>query len=83
MMHAFREAAMKGEITGTSGKRRMQAKILKEMLAIDKPRALVAMKSWAKFVESASGREHHEFKTLDEYIPYRSLDVGQLQVIRP
>ena len=78
MMHAFREAASKGDIQGASGKRLMQAKILKEMLAIDKPRALVAMQSWAKFVESASSREHQAFKTLDEYIPYRSYDVGQL-----
>ena len=77
MMHASSEAAAKGDIKGASGKRLMQAKILKEMLAVDKPRALVAMKSWAKFVQSAAGREHHEFKTLDEYIPYRSLDVGQ------
>lgn len=78
MMHAFREAASKGDIKGASGKRLMQVKILKEMLAIDRPRAQVAMKSWAKFVESAAGREHHDFKSLDEYIPYRSFDVGQL-----
>ena len=78
MMHAFREAALNGDIKGASGKRLMQATVLKKMLAIDRPRALVAMKSWAKFVESASGREHHDFKSLDEYIPYRSFDVGQL-----
>ena len=37
------------------------------------------MKAWAKFVETASGRQHHtHFATLDEYIPYRVIDVGQM-----
>ena len=79
MMHAFREGAAAGDIQATSRKRQMQAKILKEMIAIDKQRALVTMKSWATFVELASGRQHHtHYSSLDEYIPYRSIDVGHM-----
>ncbi|KAK2767552.1 hypothetical protein FQN54_003710 [Arachnomyces sp. PD_36] len=80
MMHAFREGATSGNIETTkTGKRMMQAGILKEMMAIDRERAMVSMKSWATFVETASGRQHHtHYSTLAEYIPYRSVDVGHM-----
>lgn len=40
------------------------------------------MKAWAKFMEIASGRRHHtRFATLDEYIPYRIMDVGEYRTL--
>lgn len=82
MMHAFREGATSGNIETTkTGKRMMQARILKEMMAIDRERAMISMKSWATFVETASGRQHHtHYSTLAEYIPYRSVDVGHMYI---
>ncbi|KAI0526192.1 geranylgeranyl pyrophosphate synthase [Xylaria bambusicola] len=81
MLQAFEEGAQTGKIeeNGASGKRKIAAQILKEMMEIDPDRAMVAIKSWATFVEYASGRQHHvHFNTLEEYIPYRCLDVGYM-----
>ena len=80
MMDALREGAQTGSIDfKDSGKRQMQSQILQEMVAIDRERALTATESWAKFVQLASGRQHDtHFKTLEEYIPYRILDFGQM-----
>lgn len=80
MLDAFREAASTGVINPKqSGKKLIQSKMLLEMLNLDKERALTTMKAWGKFVELASGRGHHtHFATLDEYIPYRVIDVGQM-----
>ncbi|KAL9620401.1 MAG: hypothetical protein Q9160_005101 [Pyrenula sp. 1 TL-2023] len=80
VLDAFREGARNGEIDAQkSGKRQMQAKILRTMISIDRPRALTAMRAWAMFVEQGAGRQHHHrFQTLDEYLPYRSRDVGHL-----
>jgi hypothetical protein len=80
MLDALREAASTGAIDPKkSGKKQIQSKMLLEMLAIDRQRALTTMKAWAEFVELASGRRHHtHFATLDEYIPYRVIDVGQM-----
>lgn len=81
MLEAFEEGAQHGKIEekGASGKRKIAAQILKEMMTIDPERAMVAVKSWATFVQHASGRQHHvHFDTLEEYIPYRCLDVGYM-----
>lgn len=80
MLKAFREGAQNGFIESrSSGKKQIQSKMLLEMLSIDRERALTTMKSWAAFVELASGRQHHEhFATLEEYIPYRIIDVGEM-----
>ncbi|KAI9891309.1 MAG: hypothetical protein M1814_002822 [Vezdaea aestivalis] len=80
MMEAFREGATKGSIESKDyGKKQIQSKMLLEMLSIDRERALTTMKAWATFVELASGRQHHtRFATLDEYIPYRVIDVGEM-----
>ncbi|GAW23081.1 hypothetical protein ANO14919_126310 [Xylariales sp. No.14919] len=81
MLQAFEEGAQTGKIEdqGASGKRKIAAQILKEMMEIDMEKAMVAIKSWATFVEYASGRQHHvHFNTLEEYIPYRCLDVGYM-----
>lgn len=82
MLDAFREGLENGSIEAQdSGKKQIQAKLLLEMMAIDRERAITATKAWAKFVELASGRQHHvRFATLEEYFPYRILDVGEMLV---
>jgi hypothetical protein len=57
----------------------MRSKLLSEMLALDKDRALTTMKAWAKFLELTSGRQHHtHFATLDEYLLHRVINVAQM-----
>lgn len=80
LIDMFCEGVMDRE---TNGHRRpeklLQAKILAEMMAIDKPRAITAMKAWATFVQLASKtRAQNIFASLREYIPARVVDVGEL-----
>lgn len=57
----------------------LQKQILSEMSAIDPERALTSMQSWAKFVQlSASRKRSQPFASLEEYIPYRVIDAGEL-----
>ncbi|KAI0812131.1 isoprenoid synthase domain-containing protein [Xylaria sp. FL0064] len=56
----------------------IQAQILSEMLAIDPQRAVIAMKSWASFVQLAAETRQSNFKTLETYIPARVIDAGEL-----
>ncbi|KAK8067601.1 geranylgeranyl diphosphate synthase [Apiospora saccharicola] len=80
VLNAFRQGAETGSIDALdSGKRQMQAKILNAMISIDRPRALTAVTAWAAFMEQGAGRRHHDrFRTLDEYLPYRTQDVGHM-----
>ncbi|KAI1292591.1 terpenoid synthase [Xylaria venustula] len=80
VLGAFREGAQDGVINSLkSGKRQIQAKILNAMISIDRPRALIAMRAWTKFLEQGAGRQHHRnFRSLDEYLPYRTKDVGHM-----
>lgn len=80
VLNGFHEAAESGAIrSARTGKRQMQAKILNEMVAIDRPRALAAMRAWATFMEEGAGRQHDtRFLTLEEYLPYRCKDVGHM-----
>ena len=80
MLDTFREVASAGAIDPKKcGKKQIQSRMLLEMISIDRERALTTMKAWARFVELASGRQHHtHFATLEEYIPYRVIDVGQM-----
>jgi ophiobolin F synthase len=67
------------EKKGASGKAKIAAQILREMMAIDPVRAMVVAKSWAAGVQHSARREEQtNFQTLEEYIPYRSLDVGYM-----
>ena len=80
MLDAFREGAQTGSIDSRdSGKKQIQSQLLREMVAIDRDRALTTAKSWAQYVQLAAGRQHDvHFATLEQYIPYRILDVGEM-----
>lgn len=61
------------------GEKKIQAQILAEMMAIDHERAVTSMKAWAKFVQLASSRQRNiAFTSLEEYLPYRIADAGEL-----
>lgn len=61
------------------GVKQIQGQIFKEMIAIDKERAITTMKNWQKFVQVQSSRKRSEpFCGLDEYLPYRISDAGEL-----
>jgi ophiobolin F synthase len=67
------------EDRGSNGKRQIVTQIIREMMAIDPERAMNVAKSWASGVRHSSRRkEDTNFKTLEEYIPYRALDVGYM-----
>lgn len=58
---------------------KIAAQILREMMAIDPERAMVVAKSWGAGVQHSNRRqEDTHFNTLEEYIPYRALDVGYM-----
>ncbi|KAG8526296.1 uncharacterized protein KY384_000289 [Bacidia gigantensis] len=79
MLEAFCESLQDGPMQpGPQGKKQIQLQLLQEMMAIDKERALISTKAWARFVELAAGRQHDaSFTSLETYIPYRILDVGE------
>ncbi|POS74342.1 hypothetical protein DHEL01_v207267 [Diaporthe helianthi] len=86
MMSVFLEAAHTGAIDNSkkadarlAGKKRIQTQLFREMLAIDPVCAKTTMKSWARFVEVGSSRQHEtRFVELAKYIPYRIMDVGEM-----
>lgn len=84
-MAAFLEAAQSAGTHGPSsgavkaGKKEIQSQIFLEMLDIDPECARTTMKAWARFVEVGSSRQHNtRFTSLDKYIPYRIMDVGEM-----
>lgn len=56
----------------------LQAKILAEMMSIDKERAITSMKAWITFIQVAARARHASFKTLADYVRVRIIDVGEL-----
>lgn len=58
--------------------KRLQAQILSDMMAIDRERAFTTMKAWATFVQLASRTRSTPFETMEEYIPARVIDAGEL-----
>lgn len=85
MMQAFLEGAEKASISSDSqdnrksGRKQMQSQLFLEMMAVDRECAVESMKAWAKFLEVGSGRQHSKrFTTLEEYLPYRIMDVGEM-----
>ena len=50
-----------------------------EMMAIDKDRAIISMKAWSTFIQLSSSRQRTEaFSSLEEYLPYRIIDAGEM-----
>ncbi|KAI0399778.1 fusicoccadiene synthase [Xylaria palmicola] len=79
MLAAFGEGALDRRVNVKSGpEKRLQAQMLSEMMAIDPARAVTAMKAWAKFVQLAARTRSSPFETLEEYIPSRVIDAGEL-----
>ncbi|KAL2802056.1 Ophiobolin F synthase [Aspergillus granulosus] len=63
----------------SSGKRKMAAHLLREMMALDPERAMALAKSWAQGVQHSARRiEEKDWKSLDEYIPFRCMDLGYM-----
>ncbi|KAI1135782.1 fusicoccadiene synthase [Hypoxylon sp. FL0543] len=58
--------------------KRLQAQMLSEMMAKDPKRAITTMKAWARFVQSAAKTRAAPFETLEEYMPARAVDAGEL-----
>lgn len=80
ILDVFIEKSQKSGIESKDlGAKKIQSQILSEMMAIDKERALIAMNSWSANVELTAGRERSApFTTLEEYLPYRTIDAGEL-----
>ncbi|KAM7213323.1 Isoprenoid synthase domain containing protein [Rhypophila decipiens] len=57
----------------------LQARVWNEMMAIDRPRAIKALAGWAMSVHLGSeDRARTNFKSLEDYIPTRVVDFGEL-----
>lgn len=70
-----------GKIDGEtkSGKAKLIAQIIREMAAIDPERAQMVSKAWSGLMNHNNHRiEDTDFKTLEDYIPFRFQDVGYL-----
>jgi hypothetical protein len=84
MLHAFGEDALKHNVSPAEPpEKKLQAKMLSEMSAIDPTRAMITMGAWAKFVQLASRTRVEPFNTLEEYLPSRAIDAGELYVKPP
>ncbi|KAJ4294097.1 hypothetical protein N0V90_007787 [Kalmusia sp. IMI 367209] len=79
MLHVFGDDALNEKVSDeVRPEKKLQAKMLAEMMAIDRSRAITTMKAWAKFVQLASRTRSEPFETLDEYLPSRAIDAGEL-----
>ncbi|KAL3708899.1 hypothetical protein TMatcc_002687 [Talaromyces marneffei ATCC 18224] len=55
----------------------MQAKLILELLVVNEPQAMVLLKCWEGLVKGESGSQHFNFRTLDEHLPHRVVNLGQ------
>lgn len=80
ILEVFRDGSEKDGIESKHiGEKQIRSQILAEMTAIDPERALTSMKSWTKFVHLAASRPRsNPFATLEEYLPYRIIDAGEM-----
>ncbi|KAJ2997364.1 hypothetical protein NUW58_g677 [Xylaria curta] len=79
MLDAFGDGALDRSVNAKSGpEKRLQAQMLSEMMAIDPVRATTSMKAWARFVQLASRTRSSPFECLEEYVPSRVIDAGEL-----
>ncbi|KAL3297596.1 fusicoccadiene synthase [Colletotrichum asianum] len=58
--------------------KQLQAKLLFDMMKIDRQRAITSMTAWARFVQLAADTRKAPPKTLEEYMPSRAIDAGEL-----
>lgn len=65
-------------IKNLSPQKQIQKQIFAKMKAIDAERAVVTLQSWMKFVDLASRTRMKPFETLDQYLPTRAIDAGEL-----
>jgi hypothetical protein len=49
---------------------------VKELLAFDRERAIPVINDWRYWLENADTKKVEDFDTIDEYIPYRIVNVG-------
>ena len=64
-----------------SGKSQMQTELVSRLMEIDRERAKVLVKCWEQFINhAASGSRNREFLKLDDYVPWRIIDVGETYV---
>jgi hypothetical protein len=81
MLETFGENALSVNVNSDTRPEKMpQARILTKMMAIDAERAVTSMKAWAKFVQLASHTRSRPSDTLEEYLPSRIIDAGELLV---
>jgi hypothetical protein len=81
VLETFRAGAMDHTVNRDARpEKRLQAQIIAEMLAIDPPRAKTTAMAWTRFVQLASKTRMKPFGTLQEYIPARVIDAGELYV---
>ena len=81
MLDAFGDGALNHKVgPNARPEKKLQAKILMGMMAIDPKRAVTSMKAWATFVQLASRTRSQPFGTLQEYLPSRIIDAGELYV---
>lgn len=57
---------------------RLQSGIFAKMMTIDPDRAVTSMKAWAKFVQLTAKARTQQYRSLEEYIPARVIDAGEL-----
>lgn len=59
------------------GAKQLQSRIIVELLNIDEACGKLMIDTWKTLLSTArSLKENQHYKNLDEYIPYRILDVG-------
>lgn len=56
----------------------LQMRLFARMKAIDPERAIITMLAWKEFVDLASRTRIKPFDTLDQYLPNRAIDAGEL-----
>ncbi|KAM7185439.1 Fusicoccadiene synthase [Naviculisporaceae sp. PSN 640] len=61
------------------GRQLMIAHVAEKMLALDRGPATTALQLWTEWFEKGSGRQNRNlFESLEDYLEYRVLDIGQM-----
>ncbi|KKK19851.1 hypothetical protein AOCH_006566 [Aspergillus ochraceoroseus] len=79
LVDSFSKGAANPHLDSVAGNAdKLQAQVIKEMMAIDSDRAITTMKAWVKFLQLASRSRSQPQHTLEEYLPGRIIDAGEL-----